>query len=161
MSQLTDNQKRKAAELMSSMIPHTVSLGVTVESVADGALTLRLPYQDCLVGDPETGALHGGVLSVLLDQAMGLSCIVSDEAAPSVTPTLDLRIDHLGVAPPGRDLFACGRVYRATRRIVFVEGSAWCESPDKPIARAMGSWVLVAPVNLATFLDNAPGGTGE
>jgi uncharacterized protein (TIGR00369 family) len=139
------------------MIPHTSSLGVTVERVEGDALTLRLPYQSDLVGDPGSGALHGGALTVLLDQAMGISCICSDEAKPSVTPTLDLRIDHLGIAPPGKDVLATARVYRTTRRVLFVEGIAWCESPDKPIAKALGTWVRIAPVDLSRLLEQKPG----
>ena len=51
-------------------------------------------------------------------------------------------IDHLGVAPAGHDIFASARVYRSTRRVLFVEGAAFCESRDRPVARATGSWVL-------------------
>jgi len=158
VSPLNEEQKRRAVQAMSDLIPHTRSLGVSLESVDGEALTLRLPYQRDLVGDPDSGLLHGGAITVLLDQTMGISCVCSDAAPPSVTPTLDLRIDHLGVAPPGRDIFATARVYRATRRVLFVEGTAWCESPDRPIARATGSWVRVAPVDLTWLLEQTPAG---
>ncbi len=161
MTGLDDAQKQQAAEMMGSLIPHTVSLGVSVESVRGDELTLRLPYREELVGDPDTGVLHGGAITVLLDQTMGISCVCSDAFKPSVTPTLDLRIDHLGVAPPGRDIFASARVYRATRRLLFVEGQAWCESRDKPIARALGTWVRMAPVDLTWLLEHRPGDTFE
>ncbi|MDX1733621.1 MAG: PaaI family thioesterase [Halioglobus sp.] len=153
MANLSVEQKAKAVELMNSIIPHTVSLGLSLESIQGDSLTLKLPYNADLVGNPETGALHGGAVTVLLDQTMGVSAICSDDFEPSVTPTLDLRIDHLGVAPAGRDIYATARVYHATRRVLFVEGFAWCESPDKPIARGTGTWVRVAPINLTWLLD--------
>lgn len=158
MPVLSNEQKYRLVKLMSDHIPHTMLLGVQVERVDGEELTLKLPYQKALVGDLEAGTLHGGVLTVLLDQTLGMSTVCSDLVEPSVTPTLDLRIDHLGVAPPGMDIFATARVYRATRKILFVEGFAYCESREKPIARAMGSWVRVADFDLSWFLGTEQGG---
>ncbi|NQX87351.1 MAG: PaaI family thioesterase [Halioglobus sp.] len=148
MEPLSLEEKTRFINMMGDFIPHTRGLRVALHSIAGNALTLRLPYQNELVGDPTTGILHSGAVTVLLDQTLGLSAVCSDDIAPSVTPTLDLRIDHLGVAPAGKDIYATGKVYRATRKVLFVEGYAWCESPDKPIARATGTWVRVMDINL-------------
>lgn len=146
---------------MGDHIPHTALLGIQVVCVDGEELTLKLPYQKELVGDPGAGTLHGGALTVLLDQTLGMSTVCSDRVEPSVTPTLDLRIDHLGVAPPGMDIFASARVYKATRKILFVEGFAYCESRDKPIARATGSWVRIGDVDLSWLLASAHGGAQQ
>ncbi|MCP4210674.1 MAG: PaaI family thioesterase [Halieaceae bacterium] len=148
MNSLTLEEKLRVVKMMGEFIPHTSGLGVELHSIEDGELTLRLPYQQQLVGDAETGVLHSGALTVLLDQTLGLSAVCSNDIAPSVTPTLDLRIDHLGIAPPGSDIFATGKVLRATRKILFVDGFAWCDAPDKPIARATGTWVRVMDIDL-------------
>jgi len=161
VSVLSNEQKFQLVRKMSNHIPHTALLGIQVVSINGEELTLKLPYQEALVGDPEAGTLHGGALTVLLDQTLGMSTVCSDRVKPSVTPTLDLRIDHLGVAPPGMDIFACARVYKTTRKILFVEGFAYCESRDKPIARASGSWVRVADVDLAWFLGSAQAGAQQ
>lgn len=161
MSVLSNKQKYQLVKIMSDHIPHAALLGIQVVSIDGEELTLKLPYQKALVGDPEAGTLHGGALTVLLDQTLGMSTVCSDRVAPSVTPTLDLRIDHLGVAPPGKDIFACGRVYKTTRKILFVEGFAYCESREKPIARASGSWVRVGDVDLAWFLGSAQAGAQQ
>lgn len=158
MPVLSNDQKYRLVKLMSDHIPHTVLLGVQVERVEGEELTLKLPYQKALVGDLEAGTLHGGVLTVLLDQTLGMSTVCSDQVEPSVTPTLDLRIDHLGVAPPGMDIFATARVYKATRKILFVQGFAYCESRERPIAKAMGSWVRVADFDISWLLSASPGG---
>ena len=120
-----------------------------MDSVVGEELTLKLPFQDALIGDAEAGTLHGGALTVLLDQTLGLATLCSNLGDPAVTPTLDLRIDHLRIAPPGMDVYATAKVYRSTRKILFVEGVAYCESREKPIARAVGSWVRVADVDLS------------
>ncbi len=161
MSVLSNKQKFHLVKIMSDHIPHTALLGIQVVSIEGEELTLKLPYQKALVGDPAAGTLHGGALTVLLDQTLGMSTVCSDHVKPSVTPTLDLRIDHLGVAPPGMDIFACAQVYKTTRKILFVEGFAYCESRDKPIARACGSWVRVADVDLAWLLDSAQAGAQQ
>ena len=149
MPVLSNSQKYNLVKIMNDHIPHAALLGIEVECIDGEELTLKLPYQTMLVGDSDAGTLHGGVLTVLLDQTLGMATVCSDASKPSVTPTLDLRIDHLSVAPAGMDIFASARVYKATRKILFVEGFAYCESKDNPIARATGSWVRVADVDLS------------
>jgi uncharacterized protein (TIGR00369 family) len=161
VSILSNEEKFRLVKTMSDHIPHTALLGIQVIRIDGEELTLKLPYQQALVGDSEAGTLHGGALTVLLDQTLGMSTVCCDRIEPSVTPTLDLRIDHLGVAPPGMDIFASARVYKATRKILFVEGFAYCESRDKPIARATGSWVRVADVDLSWLLGSAQGGAQQ
>jgi uncharacterized protein (TIGR00369 family) len=151
---LTNTEKANAAKKMGDLIPHTTSLGVSVEKVEDGSLTLKLPYNKKLVGNPETGVLHGGAITVLLDQTLGISAVCSDDIEPSITPTLDLRIDHFGVAPAGKDICATARVTHATQRVLFMEGFAWYDSPDNIIARATGTWVRVGPIDLTWLLDD-------
>lgn len=154
---LSESEKTRILDIMGQFIPHTQELGIRVEKIEGETLTLRLPYQKDLIGDPETGTLHGGALTVLLDQTLGMSAICNDSVEPSVAPTLDLRIDHLGVAPAGMDILASARVYKTTRKVFFMEGFAYCESPEKPIARATGIWVRVADVDLSVFLNDSPG----
>ncbi len=161
MSVLSNEQKFRLVKTLGDHIPHAALLGIEVVRVEGEELTLQLPYRLELVGDPEAGTLHGGALTVLLDQTLGLSTVCCDRINPSVTPTLDLRIDHLGVAPPKMDIFASARVYKTTRKILFIEGVAYCESRDKPIARAIGSWVRVANVDLAWLLGSEQGGAQQ
>ena len=78
-----------------------------------------------------------------------------------MTPTLDLRIDHLALTPPGADVLAAARVYRATRRVLFVEGFAYCESRDKPVARATGSFVVMPELDLGELLAPIEIGTQQ
>ena len=149
MPVLSNSQKYNLVKIMNDHIPHAALLGIQVERIDGEELTLKLPYQTVLVGDSDAGTLHGGVLTVLLDQTLGMATVCCDATEPSVTPTLGLRIDHLCVAPPGMDVFASARVYKATRKILFVEGCAYCESKENPIARATGSWVRVADIDLS------------
>lgn len=158
MPALSSTDKIRVVERMCSYIPHAVLQGIRLESIDGEELTLRLPYRDELVGNPETGAVHGGALTVLLDQTLGIAAICCDRVGASMTPTLDLRIDHVGIAPPGRDILAAAKVYKVTRKVLFIEGFAYCESREKPIARATGSWVLMAGLDLSVLLDEDTAG---
>ena len=158
MPPLTASEKARFIEKMCRFIPHARLQGICLEGIDGEEVTLRLPYRDELVGNPETGAIHGGALSVLLDHTLGTAGICCDAVGAMMTPTLDLRIDHLGMAPAGRDIFATARVYKVTRRVLFIEGFAYCESRDRPIARATGSWVLMPELDLEKILQaNAAG----
>ena len=142
MTALTHSEKVQQVEAMCAHITHGALQGIRLEKVEGEELTLRLPYRPELVGNPDTGVIHGGALTVLLDQTLGIAGLCCDQVGNVVTATLDLRLDHLGIAPAGRDILASARVYRTTRRILFVEGIAYCDSREQPIARATGSWVL-------------------
>lgn len=155
MSTLSASEKAKIISQMSKFIPHAHLQGICLENISGEELTLRLPYRKELVGNPETGAIHGGALTVLLDHTLGIAGICCDQIGATITPTLDLRIDHLGVAPAGKDIFAVARVYKVTRRVVFTEGFAYCESRDKPIAKATGTWVLMPELQFSQLLSSA------
>lgn len=161
MPPLTESDKIRIVQQMAQFIPHASLQGIRLESIDGEELTLCLPWRDELVGNPETGAIHGGALTVLLDHTLGTASICCDQIRPTITPTLDLRIDHLGVAPAGRDIFATARVYKVTRRVLFVDGFAYCESRDKPIARATGSFVVMSELNLREMLSPVDAGAQQ
>ncbi|RLQ22039.1 hotdog fold thioesterase [Seongchinamella sediminis] len=122
---MSSSEKSELLSKMCHYIPHARYQGIHLVSVNHEEVELCLPYRDELVGNPDNGAVHGGALTVLLDHTLGIASITHDEVGACITPTLDLRIDHLGVVASGRDIFAAAKTYRVTRRIAFVEGLAW------------------------------------
>ncbi len=148
MSGRDANRVRLLVDRMSDYIPHADELGICFAGVDGEKLTMRLPWREELVGNPTTGAVHGGAITVLMDQTLGIAGLCSEQVPPTITPTLDLRIDHLRVATTQSDIMATAWVYRATRKILFLEGIAWCDSPDEPIAKATGSFVVMQELDL-------------
>ena len=100
---------------------------------AKGHAHLSVPYDERLVGDPQTGVLHGGVITALLDSASG-SAVLSAGQNPMVTATLDLRIDYMRPATVGQTVHATAECYRMTRSIAFTRAVAYHTDPDDPIA---------------------------
>jgi uncharacterized protein (TIGR00369 family) len=98
-------------------------------------------YKDGLVGDPNTRVLHGGVITALLDAAFGFSIFVK---MPQIRPmaTLDLRIDYLKPATPDKAVLGGAVCYKLTSELAFVRGCAYHESPDNPIATAVGIYMF-------------------
>ena len=92
------------------------ALGAEITDAVPGRTTMRLPYSQKLVGNPDTGVLHGGVITGLLDHAcgmavgsaLGLAAGNVDRSQISSFATLDLRIDYLKAARPGADIFVIG-----------------------------------------------------
>src|ERR1700759_37000 len=49
------------------------AMGAQVVAAVPGKSTMRLPYAPHLVGNPDTGVVHGGVITGLLDHACGMA----------------------------------------------------------------------------------------
>jgi uncharacterized protein (TIGR00369 family) len=130
-------------QLVEEGVPHMRDLGMQVVAVEPGVVTLALDWQERLVGNPETGVLHGGVITVLIDSASGFAVFT---ALARVVPvaTLDLRIDYLKPATPRRRLVARAECYKLTRQVAFTRAIAFHEEDD-PIAHSAGSFMLSTP----------------
>ena len=100
---------------MESEIPFNRELGIRVVELAPGRAVLEIPFRDGLVGDPARPALHGGVISALMDTAGGAAVWTllgeSDRCS-----TIDLRVDYL--RPAGLDTVrATAEVLRLGNRV--------------------------------------------
>jgi uncharacterized protein (TIGR00369 family) len=131
-------------ELYEAAIPHNKALGLkVVEAVPEaGKASVLLPYDDKLVGNPETGVLHGGCITTLIDVACGAAVMLKLTRMVRIA-TLDLRIDYLRPARPGQDVVAHADCYKLTRNVAFVRALASHGDESDPIASAQGTFILV------------------
>ena len=116
---------------------------------------MRVPYHADLVGDPETGVLAGGLVTTLLDHAGGLAVWVALDAFRPIA-TLDLRVDYMRAAQPGRDLLAEARCYRLTRNLAFVRAWAFENDPSDPVAAAQSAYMVSAEGDSRTGANLKP-----
>ena len=126
---------------LASGAAHTHALGFAYEGLDGDRVRIRAPWREDLIGDPDTRVLSGGLVTTLLDHAGGLAVwIALDRFEPIAT--LDLRVDYMRAAEPGRDLIAEARCYRLTHSIAFVRAWAFEDGPDDPVAAAQATYVL-------------------
>lgn len=86
------------------------------------------------------GFVHGGLISALCDNAMGLSCKTHDRAANLVTVTLV--VDFLGSAQLGQWVAISPRVLKVGRSLAFTD--AMVTADGKLCARASATFSIVA-----------------
>ena len=144
---------RERVNIMRDFIPHAAFLGICFKDAESGKLTLRLPWREEIVGNPTTGSVHSGVITVLMDQALGLSRLCSDKIPPSFAPTLDLRIEHLGISSPRSDINVTTWVLHMTPEMIFSEGMAWCDTPSKPIAKGTASFKIKQKIDFEKLVQ--------
>ncbi len=135
---------------------HTHTLGFKLESVDGEKVRLRAPYKPEFVGDPLTGVLSGGLVSTLLDHVGGLSVWLALDQFQSIA-TLDLRVDYMRAAAPGRDLIAEAHCYRLNRTMAFVRAWAFEDDPSDPVAASQAAYIIHKP-SLRKDLASAKGG---
>ena len=57
---MSDNPVLERAERFLSALRHCQVLGIAVHEAVPSGLTLRLPYSTQIIGNPESGVIHGG-----------------------------------------------------------------------------------------------------
>lgn len=124
-------------------VPHNQALGLVIEGVTaePPSITMRLEWREDLVGNPETGALHGGVVTTLLDSVSGAAVYVKLKA-PVPIATLDLRVDVLKPATPRRPLRAKATCVKATHNVAFVRAVAFHDDEADPVATGTSTFML-------------------
>jgi len=124
-------------------IPHARALGLTLVEYSDNRCLVKVPYAEHLVGDPDTGVIHGGVLTALLDNTCGMAVRTPGVPRSEVSmATLDLRIDYMGAAVPHQDILAEAICYKRTNNVAFVRASAFQTTADEPIATCVASFMF-------------------
>ncbi|MGB0920574.1 MAG: PaaI family thioesterase [Alphaproteobacteria bacterium] len=142
-------------ELRSTLIDHVPfakELGIELTAIQPGDVSAVVAYRDELVGDPESGIVHGGVVTALLDNLCGVA-VQSSLETPLAIATLDLRIDYMKPAKPGLDILARCECYHKTNRIAFVRGVAHTGDPDKPVAHCTGTFMLASSDAVPTHTE--------
>jgi uncharacterized protein (TIGR00369 family) len=133
-------------------IPHAAAIGMTLVSRGQHSCVVRVPYAAHLVGDPDTGVIHGGVITALLDNASGMAVRSEpdDASEERSMATLDLRIDYMRPAQPREDLIAEATCYRMTSNVAFVRAIAYHDDRTDPIASSVATFMLGTPTTPRT-----------
>jgi uncharacterized protein (TIGR00369 family) len=146
--------KAFAAHMMQG-VPHAAALGLEITDIHEARAFGRVAYREDLVGDPETGVIAGGVIIALLDNLGGVA-VMAALSEPTTVATLDLRIDYMRAAAPGKTVQAMAHCYHVARSVAFVRAVAYEDSPDDPVAHASGAFMLAANAGRKTGANLKP-----
>ncbi len=121
---------------------HTGFVGMEYRGHGSNWIELGLPWREDLVGDPETGVLASGPIISLLDNATSMSVwALRGGFRPQVT--LDLRVDYVRAARPGKTIIAWAECYQLKTSMAFVRGIAHDGDIADPVAHAAGIFIQV------------------
>jgi uncharacterized protein (TIGR00369 family) len=134
-------EQQKNAQQFVDMLPHCRALNMRIEGAGPSRAVMSFPYNEKLVGDPETGVIHGGAVSVLMDTCGGAAVMAHPENGGSFA-TLDLRIDYMRSAHPGRTVYAEAECFHVTRTVAFVRVTAWDDDRAEPVATASATFTF-------------------
>lgn len=137
-----EDQLRIARQFIEA-IPFSAQLGMQLDLLEAGVAELSMPYSKALIGDPDTGVIHGGMVSALMDTCGG-AAVMSALQGANWTATIDLRIDYMRPASPGQRITARAECRHLTRSVAFVHATAWDEDRDRPVATATGAFTTGA-----------------
>lgn len=130
------------AQRFVGQLRHCQVLGMKVREASNESLTIELPYNEQHVGNPVTGVIHGGVLTTLMDTACGTMVI---NALPEfeLCPTLDLRVDYVRAAEPGKAIFAFAEAYRVSNHVVFTRCTVHQGDVKQPVANCVATFMRI------------------
>lgn len=126
---------------MIQFTPQARALGLEVTRIEPARVWGRVPNREDLIGDPETGVIAGGVITTFLDTLCGFAAVAAMEH-PTTVATIDLRIDYMRPAAPGRDVLAEAHCYKLGRNVAFVRAVAYEDSADNPVAHVAASFMV-------------------
>jgi uncharacterized protein (TIGR00369 family) len=130
-----------AAEVEAKLLkgPYHQWLGLKVESVGEGTITLTAAFRDEWVVNVEGGYIHGGVLAALVD-------LTADWALVSTTgrgvPTIDMRVDYHRAARG--NLRAVGKVLKFGKQFSVAEAQVF-DAEGQLCASGRGVYSMPAP----------------
>ncbi len=114
-------------------IPFNRFLGIRLAEFQSGWARLELPFREEFIGDPLRPALHGGLVSTLLDTCGGMAVFTTATEEIRVS-TIDMRVDFL--RPGGPELLVAeSKIVRAGNRVAVTDGTAYHPGKkDDPVA---------------------------
>src|SRR6185503_19280187 len=120
---------------------HSGALNIAYVGHGEDWAELSLPYDERLIGMVESGIIASGPIVSLMDMATSLSIWIRLGAFRHQA-TLDLRVDYLRPAIPGKTIIGRGECYGVTRSVAFVRGFAHDGDAADPVANVTGTFMF-------------------
>lgn len=119
------------ANNMGPFTDHVAALFIKQDQPAHFAMIVQKHHLN------KAGIVHGGALMTLLDNVLGLT-VLNEIAPDGKAVTISLTTNFVRPAYCGNILMGVGHIIRATRSVVFVDGSI--SSDGQVIVSGSGIW---------------------
>ncbi len=141
------SNKEQVIHFMEQEVPFNRYLGMKVDILAEGKVNILLPWREEFVGDPHRRAVHGGVLSSLIDACGGSACWSALIEADSRVSTVDLRVDYLRKGPC-EDLTCRAEVVRLGNSVAVAKMEVYAtnDSEQKIVATGQGVYNIAKKI---------------
>ncbi|MCG2634153.1 MAG: PaaI family thioesterase [Gammaproteobacteria bacterium] len=123
--------------------PHTSALGIRLQELKRGYSVVMIEPSERHIGLPESGAIHGGILSTLIDSACGIAVLSMLERSVSIA-TLDLSLHHIKPSTGSAPIYASATCCKLTRSMAFLRSEVYQQSADNLLAHGGTTFMLGA-----------------
>jgi uncharacterized protein (TIGR00369 family) len=120
--------------------PYHQWLGLKVEDVGRGTVTIRATWREEWVVNPDRRYTHGGILAALVD--LTADWALGAQLGRGI-PTIDMRVDYHRVALPG-DLVCKGKIIKQGSQFSVAEAEIF-DLDGKLCASGRGVYLTAAP----------------
>ncbi len=120
--------------------PYHQWLGLKVEEVGKGTVTIRATWREEWVVNPDRRYTHGGILAALVD--LTADWALGAQLGRGI-PTIDMRVDYHRVALPG-DLVCKGKIVKQGGQFSVAEAEIF-DLDGKLCASGRGVYLTAAP----------------
>ncbi len=119
------------------------ALNGKVVAVDRNSTTLVVNWREDLVGNPESGALMGGVITTMVDNVSAMAYFMATNGKKFPLATLDLRIEHMKPSERGHALYVRSECHKVGRQVAFFRATVWhAEEPDDVVATGSGTFIV-------------------
>ena len=116
---------------MEERIPFNRHLGIKIDELRKGYARFILAFREEFIGDARRPALHGGVISTLVDTCGGAAVWTYFTREDGIS-TVDIRVDYLMPGPDG-DIFAESKIRRVGNRVAVVQSRVYAANDKETI----------------------------
>jgi uncharacterized protein (TIGR00369 family) len=132
---MLENDMNKTFEAIIQFIEEEVPfdryLGIKVDELREGFARLSMPFRVEFIGDKRRPALHGGIISTLIDTCGGTAAWTHCSKDDRIS-TVDMRVDYLRPGPDD-DLIAESIVQRTGNRVSVVHTRVYSASDRETV----------------------------
>ena len=122
-----------------------------LEVIEPGHILYKMRVEEKHLATPV--AIHGGVLSALMDAILGVSSLSASCHDGNLVSTVEFKINYLAPARLGDVLLGSGKVVQKGNRLIVAEGEITIAGKDKVVAKGIGTFSAY-PIEKSGILEH-------